>query len=45
MTEKSSKMSKNEEKSSETVDDNLTENEEVPMDVEPTEKTSDKKEN
>ena len=38
-------MSKNEEKSSETVDDNLTENEEVPMDVEPTEKPSDKKEN
>ena len=45
MTEKSSKMSKNEEKSSETVDDNLTENEEVPMDVEPNEKPSDKKEN
>ena len=45
MTEKSSKMSKNEEKSSEAVDDDLTENEEVPMDVEPSEKTSHKKEN
>merc|ERR1719350_1932236 len=50
--EKSSKMTKNEEKSSETAveddavtDDNLTENEEVPMDVEPTEKPSDKNEN